>query len=164
MHFFTHKVAFLGYIVSSEGIKADESKFEAIQTWPLPQSIHDVQSFHGLASFYRRFIRNFSTIMASMTEVIKATSFKWIPKAQSTFEEVKRRLIQAPVLLYRALRKSLKLNVMHLVLVYVVFLLKKVSLGPSLVRNCVIQHESIPPMLRSFMQLCVVLGTRVTIL
>jgi len=49
-------------------------------------------------AFDRRFIRNFSTIMAPMTEVIKGTSFKWTPKAQAAFEEVKRRLTQAPVL------------------------------------------------------------------
>ena len=96
--FFTHEVTFLGYIVSGDGIKADESKTEAIRTGPTPKSIHDVRSFHGLTSFYRRFIRNFSTILALMTEVLKGSSFTWNPKAQAAFEEVKERLIQAPVL------------------------------------------------------------------
>jgi len=40
--FFTHKVTFLGYIVTGDGINADESKIEAIQSWPTPKSIHDV--------------------------------------------------------------------------------------------------------------------------
>ena len=97
MCLFTHEVTFLGYIVTGEGIKADESKIEAIRSWPTPKSIHDVQTFHGLASFYRRFIRNFSTIMAPMTEVIKGTSFQWTPKDQTAFEEVKKRLTQAPI-------------------------------------------------------------------
>jgi len=96
--FFTPEITFLGYIVSIDGVKVDESKIEAIRSWPVPKSIRDVRSFHGLASFYRRFIRNFSTITAPMTEVIKGTSFRWTPKAQAAFEEVKRLLTQAPVL------------------------------------------------------------------
>ena len=96
--FFTHKVTLLGYIVSSKGIKIDEGKIEAIRTWPQPQSIHDVRSFHGLASFYRRFIRNFSTMMSPMTEVLKGSLFQWNPRAQSAFEEVKKKLTQPPVL------------------------------------------------------------------
>jgi len=47
--FFTYEVTFLGYIVAEEGIKVDEGKIKAIRTWPQPQSIHDVQSFHSLA-------------------------------------------------------------------------------------------------------------------
>jgi len=74
--FFTYEVTFLAYIVTSHGIKADESKVEAIRSWPTPKSIHDVRSFHGLASFYGQFIRNFRTIMAPMTEVIKSITFK----------------------------------------------------------------------------------------
>jgi len=62
------------------------------------QSIHDARSFHGLVSFYQRFIRNFSTITAPMTEALKGTFFRWTPKAQTTFEEVKVKLMQAPML------------------------------------------------------------------
>jgi len=73
--FFTPEVTFLGYIVTEDGIKVDESKVKAIRSWPIPKSIHDVRAFHGLASFHRRFIHGFSTIVAPMTEVIKDTSF-----------------------------------------------------------------------------------------
>jgi len=96
--FFSLEFTFLGYIVTAKGVKVNESKFEAIRSWPVPNSFHDVRSFHGLASFYRRFIRNFSTIMAPMTEVLKGSSFKCTPKAHSAFEKVKTNLPKAPVL------------------------------------------------------------------
>ena len=73
--FFSNEVTFLRNVVTSNGIRVDESKVEAIQSRPIPKSIHDVRSFHGLFSFYRQFIRNFSSIMAPTTEVIKGSSF-----------------------------------------------------------------------------------------
>ena len=76
-------LTFLGYIVTAKGIEADEAKIEAIRSWLTLKSIHDVRSFHGLATFYRHFIRNFSTITAPMTKVLKGTSFRWTPKAQA---------------------------------------------------------------------------------
>jgi len=95
---FSNEVTFLGYVVTSNGIRVDESKVEAIRSWPTHKSIHAVRSFHGLASFYRRFIKNFSLIMAPMTEVIKGSSLQCNPKAQAAFEEIKLKLTQAPVL------------------------------------------------------------------
>ena len=78
--FVTHEFTFLGYIVTTNGIQIDKSKVEAIRSWPeasrswpVPKSIHDMRSFYGWASFYRRFIKNFSTIMVPMTEEIKGS-------------------------------------------------------------------------------------------
>jgi len=79
--FFTPEVTFLGYIITAQGIKVDDSKIEAIWSGPIPKSIHDIRSFYRLASFYRRFIKNFSTIIALMTEVLKGIPFRWNPKA-----------------------------------------------------------------------------------
>jgi hypothetical protein len=69
--FFMDKLVFLGFVVSKRGIEVDEEKVNAIQEWPTPTTISQVRSFHGLASFYRRFVRDFSSLAAPLTEVIK---------------------------------------------------------------------------------------------
>ena len=72
------KIVFLGYVVTTQGIEMDEEKVKAIQDWPTPKSVSEVRSFHGLASFYRRFVKDFSTIAAPFNEVVKkSVRFKW---------------------------------------------------------------------------------------
>ncbi|GJU19305.1 putative CCCH-type zinc finger family protein [Tanacetum coccineum] len=80
------------------GIRMDTTKISAITTWPTPTSLHEVRSFHGLASFYRRFIRGFSMIVAPITECLKSSKFVWNTAAQSAFERLKHAVTEAPVL------------------------------------------------------------------
>jgi len=93
------EVAFLGHVVSKEGIKVDPQKIKAINEWPRPTNVTEVRSFLGLAGYYRRFVKDFSKIVAPLTNLLKKeVKFKWISKCEEAFQELKNRLMRAPIL------------------------------------------------------------------
>ena len=91
-------MVFLGHVVSSKGVFMDENKNKEIVDWPTSSSVHEVRSFRGPATFfYRRFISKF-TIAASLTNCLKQKSFVWPDEAQESFQLLKRKLTEAPIL------------------------------------------------------------------
>ena len=78
--FHKDEVRFLGYVVSSQGIRMEDERIEAVRNWPEPKSVRDIQVFIGFANFYRRFIRGFSRIAAPLTSMLKMTGLSESPQ------------------------------------------------------------------------------------
>ena len=100
-HFLRKEVAFLGHVVSSAGIKTGAEKVKAVKTCPVPQNMKELQSFLGLAGYYRKFIFGFSIIAEPLYKLCrKNVPFCWQQEQPAAFEELKNRLVSAPVLAY----------------------------------------------------------------
>lgn len=98
---FHRQVAYLGHIVSEHGVATDPSKVKKIQMWPAPTSIQEVRCFIGLASYYRRFVKDFASIAEPLHNLTKKNAhFQWHAEHQAAFDELKCCLTTAPVLGY----------------------------------------------------------------
>nr|GEX96257.1 putative reverse transcriptase domain-containing protein [Tanacetum cinerariifolium] len=97
--FWLGHVAFLGHIVSANGITIDPAKVEAITKWPRPKTVIEIRSFLGLAGYYRRFVEGFSRLALPFTKLMrKGKKFVWDEEREKSFEELKKRLVSAPIL------------------------------------------------------------------
>ena len=105
------KVAFLGHIVSDKGVATDPAKTAQVAKWPTPSSQKEVQQFLGLASYYRRFVKDFATIAKPLHRLTEKTmDFKWTSECQSAFEELRRNLTAAPILAFPDFEKPFILD------------------------------------------------------
>jgi len=105
--FWLEEVSFLGHVVSNGGIAVDPSKVKDMLNWKPPTDLSEIRSLLGLAGYYRRFIEGFSKLAKPMTALLKKNAkFVWSDKYQTSFEEFKKRLTTAPVLLLPDLSKS----------------------------------------------------------
>jgi len=102
-------INFLGFVLSSKGVHVDQEKVAAIQHWPTPTNVNEVRSFHGLASFYRQFVQNFSTIAAPLNAIVKKdVVFKRGQEQKEAFEILKEKLTKAPILALPNFTRHLK--------------------------------------------------------
>ncbi|GJR78917.1 reverse transcriptase [Tanacetum coccineum] len=97
--FWLGQVAFLGHIVSADGITMDPAKVEAITKWLRPKTVTEVGSFLGLAEYYRRFLKGFSLLALPLTKLMrKGEKYVWNEEREKSFEELKMRLVSSSVL------------------------------------------------------------------
>lgn len=100
--FFRSSLRYLGYVVDSKGLRTDPDKVKSILNYPTPTNRKELKRFLGTASWYRRFIPQFSTVAGPLNRLTStkknAPEFVWSPEAEKAFLELKSRLVQAPVL------------------------------------------------------------------
>ena len=90
---------FLGHVVSAEGIKVDPKKVEIVNNWPIPNSVHQIRQFLGLANYFRRFVQGYTNLTRPLTRLMnKDVKFSWDEKCQIAFTQLKASLVEAPVL------------------------------------------------------------------
>jgi hypothetical protein len=100
-HFGAQSLQFLGHIITNKGILPDPSKIEAIKNYPEPQNLTHLRAFLGLASYYRRFIKDFSKVSAPLYGLLKKDiKYEWTDERQQVFQFLKDQLISAPLLSY----------------------------------------------------------------
>ncbi|CAK1597976.1 unnamed protein product [Parnassius mnemosyne] len=91
--FFPSRLKYLGYVIDAQGLRTDPEKVKAILEYPTPSSKKDVKRFLGTATWYRRFVPNFSTIAGPLNKLTSnrkgAPKFYWSPEADIAFKKLK---------------------------------------------------------------------------
>jgi len=113
--FWLREVSFLGHVISKGGIAVDPSKVDAVLQWESPKSVFEVKSFLGLTGYYRRFIEGFSKLALSLTQLTrKGQAYVWDAKCEKSFQELKKRLTSAPVLILANPKESFVVYVLKI--------------------------------------------------
>jgi hypothetical protein len=112
LSFMRTQLIYLCFIISANELKMDPEKIKAIKDWPSPKSVFEVRNFHGLASFYRKFIRNFCGISASMMDTVKKRHkyFHWTEEAEKSFNLLKKTIIEKPILVLPYFSKTFQVR------------------------------------------------------
>lgn len=99
--FLKKEVAYLGHIITENGVRPDPKKVSAVENFPTPKTRKNIKQFLGLAGYYRRFIENFSKIAKPLSDLTKqSVAFEWKQEQQEAFNKLKHALCSEPILQY----------------------------------------------------------------
>ena len=96
---FAKQVEFLGHLISKQGIQTDPKKTQVVKDWPKPETLHDVRSFVGFCSYYRRFIPKFAELAKPLHKLSeKGQKFMWTDECNTAFQTLKSKMVESPIL------------------------------------------------------------------
>lgn len=97
--FVQQRIAYLGHVISSEGVATDDTKIQSILTWQTQTNLKELRGFLGLTGYYRKFIQHYAIISQPLTALLKkGVMFVWTEAAETAFQTLKQALVSAPVL------------------------------------------------------------------
>ncbi|GFW35995.1 hypothetical protein TNCV_4928591 [Trichonephila clavipes] len=110
-HLFLREVTYLGHIISEEGVRTDPDKISAVKDWNCPTDVHQLRSFLGLCTYYRKFVKNFSTIARPLHKLTEEKQkFIWTVDCNNAFNKLKDALTSASILAYPEIGKQFILD------------------------------------------------------
>uniref|UniRef100_A0A3Q7IGZ8 CCHC-type domain-containing protein n=1 Tax=Solanum lycopersicum TaxID=4081 RepID=A0A3Q7IGZ8_SOLLC len=97
--FAQQEIKFLGHLVSKNQVRMDPKKVQTIVDWQTPGNVKDLQSFLGLANYYRNFIMGYSKRAAALTDLLKKDAkWIWVVRSEETFQNLKEAITSEPIL------------------------------------------------------------------
>jgi hypothetical protein len=110
--FMKTEIIYMGFVISTNELRMDPDKVEVIKNWPSPRNVFELRSFHGLASFYRKLIRNFSGVSATMMNTVKKRhkSFHWTEETEKSFKLLKRKITEQLILVFPDFQKTFQVK------------------------------------------------------
>lgn len=122
--FFQKKCQYLGHIVGEHGVQTDPDKIAVLRDWQPPSNVKELRSFLGFAGYYRRFVRNYSSLVKPLNALLvghptnkknkrkkEAVDWNWGPEQQNAFDTIIEKLTSPPVLAYADYTKPFMLNI-----------------------------------------------------